>query len=48
GKGSGGGGKGLTMVELGLWDKRGQRDPLIVVDGWKGRNADIKDGVSVK
>ncbi|GJT26722.1 putative reverse transcriptase domain-containing protein [Tanacetum coccineum] len=27
GKGSGGGGKGLTMVELGLWDKRGQRDP---------------------
>ncbi|GKF44168.1 hypothetical protein Tco_0130720, partial [Tanacetum coccineum] len=21
---------------------------LIVVDGWKGRNADIKDGVLVK
>ncbi|GKA92441.1 putative ribonuclease H-like domain-containing protein [Tanacetum coccineum] len=35
GKGSGGGGKGLTMVELGLWDKRGQRDPL-VLEGYIG------------
>ncbi|GJX57866.1 hypothetical protein Tco_0287763, partial [Tanacetum coccineum] len=27
GKLSGGGGKGLSMVELGLWDKREEDDP---------------------
>ncbi|GKE97011.1 hypothetical protein Tco_1581866, partial [Tanacetum coccineum] len=25
--GSGGGGKGLSIVELGLWDKRGEANP---------------------
>ncbi|GJX47664.1 hypothetical protein Tco_0272854, partial [Tanacetum coccineum] len=27
GNDSGGGGKGLSMVELGLWDKREEDDP---------------------
>ncbi|GKE93949.1 hypothetical protein Tco_1578804, partial [Tanacetum coccineum] len=38
GKDSGGGGKGLSMVELGLWDKTGVVNPvlpLLVPHGYK-------------
>ncbi|GJS91752.1 hypothetical protein Tco_0774388, partial [Tanacetum coccineum] len=41
GKDSGGGGKGLSMVELGLWDKNGVEKPVSCVGGKIGREKEL-------
>ncbi|GJY10151.1 hypothetical protein Tco_0378336 [Tanacetum coccineum] len=44
GNDSGGGGKGLSMVELGLWDKREEDDPL---GTWQFQSPKVIHGVAV-
>ncbi|GJY74184.1 hypothetical protein Tco_0478615 [Tanacetum coccineum] len=42
--GSGGGGKGLSMVELGLWDKNGVEKPVTCLGGKLGGKRCYKKG----